>query len=187
MAELLFRENIDEARERLTAWWNADKIGRSPMLLRRQSVLAAAVATVIGVGLTICAGCGNGHVEVSAPAAVTWLDLSRPDIPRLETVETGYVSFDCEDSHGLLGDGWRDEEQDKRLIIHEGKVLWAASIQADLRLTVLQPRALTLMLECSRTPCAPRRPQKFPPVRHGRVEPYHLGCLPVCQRGRLVV
>ena len=119
----------------------------SMMQAIRMRALVLSCAVVIA-----CGACKRSEPFVetfdttAAPAIETWLDLSTPDTLHLEKHETESVSFDSESSRELLGEGWRDEEEDKSLILHD-KVLWAASIVAELRLTVLQPRDLVLALE----------------------------------------
>jgi len=76
-----------------------------------------------------------------------WRDLALADTPRINYVDTAYVSFESEASHALLGEGWRDEEEQKRLLISQGGVVWAASIEAHMRLVVAHPRDRVLTLE----------------------------------------
>ena len=96
----------------------------------------------------LAAGCGRpGAPSDNGAYPRVWRDLTRQDTPRIEHIDTAYVTFESEASHALLGEGWRDEEQGKRLLISEGNVVWAASIVAHMRLVVAHPRDRVLTLE----------------------------------------
>lgn len=73
-------------------------------------------------------------------------NLAAPGTPHIFAHEFTVIAFDSEAAHAMLGAGWRDEESDNQLILHEATP-WAASIVADMRITVLMPRDRTLTLE----------------------------------------
>lgn len=75
------------------------------------------------------------------------LDFCSPSTPYLAEPETSELRFNEDASRAALGKGWRDVEGDDVLVIDEAGAAWAASIEAEVHVNIVQPGARTLSLE----------------------------------------
>lgn len=99
------------------------------------------------VALLAVSGCSRVLAPPGSPTYVEWLNLGLPSTPHIACAETQHLALGSESFRASLTTGWRDEEQDKQLIVHDDGTVWAASIRSELRLTVLEPRELRLSIE----------------------------------------
>ncbi len=112
-----------------------------------------AVCAVIACAVLFVAGSACAQM-------VQWQSLTDAATPRLEDVETTFLHFTSRAFKESLRDGWR-EEYSSKLVEHKDCV-WATSITAEMSLTVMRPRPLTLALTI--------RPHSVPAIGPQRVD-----------------